>query len=296
MGSGQAELTVFENFSVLTVSNDLVKVIINTQTGNIQQLSYNQKPCIVDELHPDFWRVPTDNDYGNGMPGRLKIWRDADKTSVVKSMDHEKTADGVHITVKRFLKSVSAEFNSLYIINEKGEVEVQNEFILAPNVVYKELPRIGMQTKVPGKLAYAEWYGRGPHENYIDRKTSARFGVWSSEVEELHHAYIRPQENAYRTDTRWVSFTDESGTGFLIQGDTPLCFNAQYYSRDQYCNEPRKDFKHTYDLVKEENITLNIDHKQMGVGGDNSWGARTHEEYRVLPHEYYYSFTIRPVK
>jgi beta-galactosidase len=113
-------------------------------------------------------------------------------------------------------------------------------------------------------------------------------------VEDLHYNYIRPQENGYRTDTRWVSFQDLNGEGCIITGISPISFNAQYFGKEQYSNEKKVVYMHPPDLEKEDVIHLNIDHKQMGVGGDNSWGARVHEEYRVMPHEYYFSFIIAP--
>jgi len=153
-----------------------------------------------------------------------------------------------------------------------------------------------MQTAISNELSLVEWYGRGSHENYADRKTSARIGIYQSKVEDLYFPYIRPQENGYRTDVRWVAFTNSKGKGFKIQGSSALCINASFYSKEQYSNEEQVDYKHTFDMKKEEIIYLNVDYKQMGVGGDNSWGAKVHEEYQVLPHEYNYSFILSAIE
>jgi len=151
-----------------------------------------------------------------------------------------------------------------------------------------------MQTAISPDLNQVNWYGRGPHENYSDRKTSARIGLYSYPVQDLHFDYIRPQENGYRTDVRYAAFVNEKGKGFRISGTPSLCIGAQYYSKSQYCSAAWPCYNHPYDLEKENNISLNIDHKQMGVGGDNSWGAEAHKEYRILPHEYYWSFILSP--
>ncbi len=229
------------------------------------------------------------------MAKRLGVWKDAPKSAVVNSFIFKKTKTGLILNASRFIEDVNASFNTSYTINQKGEILVDNAFVLPPYYPVPELPRIGMQTAISTGLHNVDWYGRGPHENYADRKTSARVGIYTSTVDELKYDYIRPQENGYRTDVRSVSFTNKDGIGFEVRSSIPICFNAQYYSKAQYSNEPEVVYSHPTDLKQEDRIYLNIDHKQMGVGGDNSWGAEVHEEYRVMPHEYYYRFVIRPI-
>ncbi|MCG8700154.1 MAG: glycoside hydrolase family 2, partial [Bacteroidales bacterium] len=133
-----------------------------------------------------------------------------------------------------------------------------------------------------------------PHESYWDRKTSARIGIYDTQTEDIYYPYIRPQENGYRTDVRWVALYDNNKNGLLFEANNILCFNAQYYTKDNYCNEKKKVLTHQYDMQKTDDIHLNIDYGQMGVGGDNSWRDLVHTEYTLLQHEYYYSFTIKP--
>ncbi len=294
--SNMEELTVSESDDGLEVSNGSFNLTFSKLTGNISQLTYGEISCVVGELQPDFWRVPTDNDYGNEMVQRLGIWKEAHQSAHLVSFNVTREANHLVIRAARSIEDVTGEFNTTYRVWGDGSIHVDNSFTLAPYLVYVELPRICMQTKISKGLQHVNWYGRGPHENYSDRRTSARIGVWSLSVDELFFPYIRPQENGYRTDTRWATFTNDSGKGIRIEGDSPLSFGAQYYAKNQYSNGESLELKHTYDMEKEAHIFLNIDHKQMGVGGDNSWGARVHEEYRVHPHEYYYGFTISPVK
>jgi len=289
------ELFLSETNTQLKVSGDGFELVFSKTTGNISSLNYYDRECIIDELRPDFWRSPTDNDYGNDMAKRYGIWKNAHQSSIVKAFEVAENEKGVIVSVKRFLADVSAEFNTIFTISRGMQIVVDNELILAPNIVVPELPRIGMQTVISNDMENVEWYGRGPHESYADRETSARIGVYSSKVNDLYFPYIRPQENGYRTDTRYVAFTNAEGEGFIVQGFPEFCFNASHYSRAQYCNEEQVVYQHPFDLVDEDRIYLNIDHKQMGIGGDNSWGAEVHPEYRILPREYFYKFSISPL-
>jgi len=266
---------------------------INKESGNINYLEYDHIPCIIGELMADFWRVPTDNDYGYDMVVKLGVWKDAHKQIRLKDIIVEEEDGVIIVSVHRRMEALATDFNSIYMINGAGEVKVSVSFNPAPYLPLPELPRIGMQAIVSSQLEQVSWYGRGPHENYSDRKSSAAIGKYTSGIADLHFPYIRPQETGYRTDIRSLAIYNKEGKGFQISGLPVFCFNAQYYSKDQYCNEEKPCQHHSCDLKKEDLIYLNIDHKQMGVGGDNSWGARAHEQYRVLPHAYYYEFIIK---
>ena len=168
-------------------------------------------------------------------------------------------------------------------------------FETAPNYRIEEIPRVGMQWVLNSTLENARYYGRGPHENYIDRKSSAFIGIYESPIKELHYSYIRPQENGYHTDIRWLELTNKEGKGLKIVGNTPFCFNAQNYATEDYVNEPRKIIQKTYELKPRKELYLNIDYGQRGVGGDNSWGFKPHIENQLLWREYKYSYTIAPL-
>jgi beta-galactosidase len=163
---------------------------------------------------------------------------------------------------------------------------------------------MGMQMQLQQEFSNLKWLGRGPHENYSDRKTSADVGLYESTVADQYTPYIRPSENGYKTDTRWLTLTDDEGTGVLVSGDPLFCFSALNNVHDDFespgkLSQYRPDAKtantHTIDIKPREFVNLNVDLGQMGVGGDNSWGARIHPEYRLLDNKYEYSFRIRPV-
>jgi len=163
---------------------------------------------------------------------------------------------------------------------------------------------MGMQMQLSEDFTNLKWFGRGPHENYIDRKTSADIGLYESTVADQYVPYIRPQENGYKTDVRWLSLTDDNGTGILVSGDPLICFSALNYTHDDFespgkLSQFRKDAKsantHTVDLKPRDLVNLNVDLGQMGVGGDDSWGATIHPQYRLREKRYEYSFRIRPV-
>jgi beta-galactosidase len=158
--------------------------------------------------------------------------------------------------------------------------------------------------QLPVEFTNLTWLGRGPYENYTDRKTSAEVGLYESTVADQYTPYIRPQENAYKTDTRWLTLTDDDGNGILVSGDPLICFEALNNIHDDFespgkISQYRKDAKtantHTIDVKPRDLVNLNVDLGQMGVGGDNSWGALIHPQYRLLGTRYEYSFRIRPV-
>lgn len=146
---------------------------------------------------------------------------------------------------------------------------------------------------MPKDFDHVQWYGRGPHENYWDRKTSAFIGIYANTVRDQYVKYASPQENGYKTDVRWVALTKRNGVGLLAAGQPTLCFSALPYSIEDFTQE-RRGTKHPTDLAERDYIELNIDHNQTGVGGDDSWGARPLDHYTLLPKEYSYSFRLRP--
>jgi beta-galactosidase len=147
-----------------------------------------------------------------------------------------------------------------------------------------------MQLVVPGGFETVTWYGRGPHESYWDRKAGARVGVYSGTVDEQFVDYSEPQENGNKTDVRWVSLTNDEGMGLLVVGDPLIDFSVHHYTTADL-----ESAKHSYQMQHREDITFNVDMKQTGVGGDTSWGARTHNQYTLWPEPMNYSFRIRPL-
>lgn len=157
------------------------------------------------------------------------------------------------------------------------------------------MPRLGERFELRGDLSTTSWYGRGPWESYSDRKTSAFVDHYTMPTEELSHQYIRPQESGNRTDVREVTLSNGEGVELKVIADKNLIsFSASHYPKENYFTEEGKPIRNTVDLVREDNIFLNIDYGQKGIGGDNSWGNPTHVDYRILMRSYNYNYIIVP--
>jgi beta-galactosidase len=171
-----------------------------------------------------------------------------------------------------------------------------NATIIEKEYEMPEMQRYGTKMEIPGQFSKVTWYGRGPQENYCDRKTAAFVGLYESSVEQQYFPYIRPQENGYRTDTRWIALQNEKGKGLMFIGEPFVCFSALNYATDDLDQGIKKNYRHTNDLIKRDFVSLNLDYGQTGVGGDDSWGARPHEQYTLNYGEYYYKYIIRPLR
>jgi beta-galactosidase len=151
-----------------------------------------------------------------------------------------------------------------------------------------------MRLRVPDAFERVEWYGRGPHENYWDRAASAFIGRYQSTAREQFVPYVSPQENGYKTDVRWVALLDQEGRGLAFYGLDLISFSALRYTIEDMTQEKRGTM-HPVDLIERDFVEVNVDYKQMGVGGEDSWGARPYPQYTLFPEDYSYRFRIRPL-
>ncbi|MDO9340093.1 MAG: beta-galactosidase small subunit, partial [Bacteroidales bacterium] len=292
----------------LEVSGIDLKIIFDLVNGRLESYTYKGKELIKKGPEPDFWRPPTDNDYGYDMDKKLGVWKKAgERTVVTKANISQPELSKVVVTFNYDIPGTDGGkiggFATSYTIFGSADVVIKNQFSkISDNI--PEIPRMGMQMQLPEEFMNLKWLGRGPHENYVDRKNSADVGLYESTVADQYVPYIRPQENGYKTDTRWLTLTDDNGTGILVSGDPLICFAALNNIHDDFespgkLSQYRKDAKsantHTIDVKPRDLVNLNIDLGQMGVGGDNSWGALIHPQYRLLEKKYEYSFRIRPV-
>jgi len=222
------------------------------------------------------------------MPERLGIWRYAGSLMTVRDVTVVTESQNVAtVTFETALPSVASLYSVSYTIFGTGDIVISNRF--KPGMELPTLPRYGMQMTVNGSMDNMKWYGRGPHESYWDRKTGTRVGVYEGSVDDQFVQYVRPQENGNKTDVRWVSLSNGSGKGLLVVGMPLLSVSAHHYTTSDL-----ESAGHPFDLNRRDTITLNIDYRQTGVGGDNSWGARPHPEYRLEPKVYSYSYRLRP--
>jgi len=246
-------------------------------------------------LEPNFWRAPTDNDRGNHMPERQGVWQLASLHRSPADMNSERVGPNiVRVTATSRLAAGSAKQTCTYTIYGDGSVEVESA-LQAGDSPLPDLPRVGMQMRVAGSLRNVEWFGRGPQENYWDRNRGAAVGVYKDKVENLWFPYVEPQETGNHTDTRWVSFTDDQGFGLKATGMPLLNFRAWPFrmSELEHENTPvNLVHKHPSEIVRSEDITVNLDYRQMGVAGDDSWGAPVHKEFSLPATNYEYKFRL----
>lgn len=282
----ETDKLIFESGSV-TGEIDLKQGVIRNYKA-AQGMQLDRLP------EPYFWRAPTDNDFGNGMPGNLGIWRSAQAQRKLKSVvAGEQTADGISVKLSYELSSIAVPYLVEYFIQNDGSIKVTATMDMNGRDL-PELPRFGMRMRLNGRYDSLRYYGRGPWENYSDRKESAFIGLYNDNTRNQYYAgYIRPQESGYKTDVRWFSLTDDEGRGLLIQGVQPICFSATNHSTEDLDPGMNKKQQHPTNLPPNYGVYVNIDLKQRGVGGDDSWGALPHEQYRLLEKKYSYSYVIR---
>ncbi len=261
-----------------------------------QMVSYkvNDKELLLQGLTPNLWRVPIDND----APWMLNdlTWRTATQKQRLIEFRHsdENPYNAVLKTVHQ-LGEQTAEFTTEYHISGDGEIQVDAN--LKPlREQLPNIPRVGMNMVLKGDYKHMQWFGRGPQENYEDRKTGAAVGLYKDHVDRQYHDYSRPQETGNKTDVRWLSLVDDSGSGLLISGEPLLSLSALPLRQSDLEHDRKAIHLHGAELKPKNLVSLNIDWKQMGVGGDNSWGARPLEKYQIPPASYSYGFRIRPIK
>ena len=245
---------------------------------------------------PYFWRAPTDNDFGNQMPQRLGAWRTAHANRPVQRMTvGEQTAAGLPITVEHQLTDLGGvPYTVRYLVQPDGSVRVTASLDLQGQQL-PELPRFGMRLEVPQRYDQLRYYGRGPQENYADRHSAALLGVYQDSVRRgFPTTYIRPQEYGYHTDMRWLTLTDAQGRGLRVEAaGQPLCFSALPFRTEDLDPGLSKKQQHPTDLRPRAQTWLHLDLAQRGVGGDNSWGALPHDQYRLTARQYSYSYVLR---
>ncbi len=281
----------------LTFTTGEVRGEFNTRTGRL--LDYRLKNQWVASSYPEpyFWRAPTDNDFGNQMPQNLGSWRSAHATRRVQRVTvGEQSAAGLPIKVEYLLNDLNVPYTVDYLVGPDGALRVTAAIDLTGREL-PELPRFGMRLDVPASFDHLRYYGRGPFENYSDRHTAALLGIYQDSVAHtLTSNYIRPQEYGYRTDTRWLTLTDASGRGLRVEAaGQPLCFSALPVRAEDLDPGLTKKQQHPTDVKLRTYTTLHIDLAQRGLGGDTSWGALPHDQYRLLGKQYTYSYTLRLV-
>lgn len=300
-----------ESDQQIVISGKDFSLVFDKKTGKIESLRTGDTELITEGPTPNFWRAPTDNDLGNKLPQRSWVWREAGPNAKLTNITFSKVSKHqVKISCSFNLLNSDqsqkiAELTTRYTVLGSSDIIVENSFKMTADSL-PEIPLFGNNLILPRSFDRISYLGRGPQENYQDRNTAAFVGRYSSSVAEQYWPYIRPQENGNKTDVRWVSLTNTQGNGLLFVGEPLIEMSAHHnLTRDfesllnydpnssDYVRVPNR---HTTDVKGRKLTSVNINYKQLGVGGDNSWGALTHEKYRLTKQAYQYSYRIRPIK
>jgi beta-galactosidase len=289
-------LDVHETTSAIEIAGRRFRMAIDRTTGLISSWTHDGRDVLVAGPAPNFWRSPTDNDYGNGQQLRSAAWREASRHREVVAVKVQGRTDTgqVGVLAEWKLPAVAGSRVSIqYEIYPDGTV-ILNQAFTPSSADLPEMPRFGLTMRLPRRLDSAEWYGRGPQETYWDRYTGAALGRYTSNVADLVFPYERPQETGNRIQTRWVALSDGARGGLLATGLPTFDFSAYPYAHDAFDGGPQKTQRHTIDVKPADFVTLNLDYRQMGLGGDTSWGALPHHEYLLWPRQMEYRVALRP--
>ncbi|MCJ8318442.1 MAG: DUF4981 domain-containing protein [Colwellia sp.] len=296
-----------DKVQTLSFSNDDYKIVFDKNSGWLTQYQIDNESLLKAPLTANFWRAPTDNDLGNGMQKWAAIWQNAAKNLTLTQMETKESAQGFKVTTQYKSAVFEGNYTVNYTINNNGQLHVDSQLNITKGQKLANIPRLGMQLTMPGDFQRLSWFGRGPHETYADRKTSGQISLYKSMVSDQIHHYSRPQENANKTDVRWLALKNADNTGLIIVGDELLSASAWPYKQSDIDFIAGKDgsasasglvpvtTKHGAEVPMRNLVTVNIDHKQMGVGGDTSWGRLVHAQYTIPAKSYQYGFTLVPV-
>ena len=290
--SEKNKLSYKEHKDDIEIYGNDFKITFSKQNGQLSKYLYKGNEFLKSGLEPYFWRAPTDNDLGNSMQKRTSIWRNAGRELKIKEVTHSIENNVVTIQVLSGHGSTKTELKTNYSIFGNGSMKVNHD-LLSTHPQNPEIPRFGMRMSLTGNFTYLNWYGRGPHESYWDRKSSAAIGYYSGNVWEQTFPYVRPQETGNKTDVRWMAVSN-GDIGIMIKGSPVFDGSIHQYPYEDLDHVPHGQKHGKLDLRPKDQIDWLIDYKQMGVGGDNSWGATPHSQYILNPSPISFSFTLIP--
>ena len=289
--------SLYEDLVHAVVSAGEVQVTFGKWSGWIEGISLNGYEMIEYgyALRPNFWRAPTDNDFGANLHRRFVDWKNPGLK--LKSFEAEEQGNRVQVVTTYELPRLAAVLTMTYLIGGNGEIRISEQ--LAVDKEKKDMPhlfRFGMQLVMPGRFDRIDYYGRGPVENYDDRNESQRLGRYRQLVKDQYYPYIRPQESGTKSDIRWWKLTDIDGRGLAIRSDVPFSASALNYLPEDLDDGWDKDLRHSGELKPRGLTTLSFDLKQMGLGCINSWGAWPLQPYLLPYQDYTFQVVITPIR
>ena len=293
------KLEILENQkNYLIVKAPDIQLDFSRENGFLSKYDVNGVEMLEEgqQLVPNFWRAPTDNDFGAELQKKFALWRNP--KIELKSLEAKKIeGDLVEVSAKYDMPEVKAQLLLTYTINNVGSILINESMNVDPNATdISSMFRFGMQIRMPEKFSRVEYYGRGPHENYVDRKESADLGIYYQTVDEQYYPYIRPQETGTKSDVRYWSVIDKSGTGLKFTSNSPFFASAMNYTIESLDEGEEKHQLHAQEVKKVDFTNVLIDQAQWGLGNIDSWGAKPLPKYQLSYKDYDFTFLITPVK
>jgi beta-galactosidase len=287
------KLNLIQNESDIKIKGGGFIIVLDKTSGWISSYQLNENELLKMPIEPDFWRAPVDNDFGYKMPELCNVWKNIKDDFSLRYLEIKQHIEGkITIIADYVIHTIHSDAKIIYNIFANGAIKIECEFNFKNNLPI--IPRIGFRTRLPEEYAELTYFGRGPHENYIDRNHSARVGLYQSNAHEQYFPYVRPQENGYKTEIRWVQLTNKNGVGLKASGNL-ISTSAMPYAREDFDPGLKMAQQHSIDVFPRDFIEWHIDLKQMGVGGINSWGAKPLDKYLIYPVDYTFEFIIHPV-
>ena len=283
--------------NVIAVTTPNLTFKLDRTTGLISEYAYNGKSMLGEggTLKPNFWRAPTDNDMGAGLQKKFKVWKNPQMNLKNIDVKKDKKANTVTIVTSFDMPEVQGQMDITYLVfANTGAVKVTEDFKATEGAKVSDMFRFGMLLQMPYTMEKSNYYGRGPIENYSDRKDCMRIAIYSDEADNQYFPYIRPQESGTKSDIRWWKQTDATGLGLQVKSCTPFYASALHFDTEELDDGDEKEQRHSFDLKKSKYTNLFLDAAHMGVGGENSWGAWPLEKYRVHYGNKTFNFVLIP--
>lgn len=283
--------------NVIAVTTPNLTFKLDRTTGLISEYAYNGKSMLGEggTLKPNFWRAPTDNDMGAGLQKKFKVWKNPQMNLKNIDVKKDKKVNTVTIVTSFDMPEVQGQMDITYLVfANTGAVKVTEDFKATEGAKVSDMFRFGMLLQMPYTMEKSNYYGRGPIENYSDRKDCMRIAIYNDEADNQYFPYIRPQESGTKSDIRWWKQTDATGLGLQVKSCTPFYASALHFDTEELDDGDEKEQRHSFDLKKSKYTNLFLDAAHMGVGGENSWGAWPLEKYRVHYGNKTFNFVLIP--
>ncbi len=283
--------------NVVAVTTPNLTFKLDRTTGLISEYAYNGKSMLGEggTLKPNFWRAPTDNDMGAHLQKKFKVWKNPQMNLKNIDVKKDKKANTVTIVTSFDMPEVQGQMDITYLVfANTGAVKVTEDFKATEGAKVSDMFRFGMLLQMPYSMEKSTYYGRGPIENYSDRKDCMRIAIYNDEADNQYFPYIRPQESGTKSDIRWWKQTDATGLGLQVKSCAPFYASALHFDTEELDDGDEKEQRHSFDLKKSKFTNLFLDAAHMGVGGENSWGAWPLEKYRVHYGNKTFNFVLIP--